>query len=175
MVYDLKRSSNTDEKQKNLREFYYKLIIVSFTIFATFFGLKWGVNQFIDQQRYMQKIDVYEKALFIINQHILSRDIIRDINKKDEMYRGGKCGTKPLSEQEKNDTFAILSVVVDDYDILKLYLKILEAVESTTSPVIMRDDFINKIRDDLGYGRINFLEVNNGNSLIVDPKCIEKV
>lgn len=140
------------------KEFIIAVVIAFLTIYL-------ALPEFITEQRYTLKVEAYTKALEIVNRYILSQNI----NDGRENYHGVNCGTLP-TQQDENDTYAMLALVSEDPNIPQEYLS--NIIGTTTgNPVRMRDHLIDSLRKDLGFTSINLENINDGNSLVIHSSC----
>lgn len=154
------------------------IIAISIFLFTVYFAFP----QFIEEQRFKVKVETYIKALEIVNQYILSQNILLGEGK---IYEGDKCDSARL-RQDENNAYTVISLIAEDPIIPQEYLKnILSSTTpaenrdnllTTDNPIRRRENFINLLRKDLGFKEeINLQDINNGNSLIVNSNCIKNI
>ncbi len=119
-----------------------------------------------------EKTIVYNQALRVVDQEIISENNLisnRSIP-NSPVYNGVKCGYTSPTPASENDAYGRLALVTGDSSILRQYLAIF--LPTSTSPVEIRDDLINNMRNDLGIKEVNLASVNNSNSFILPTNCI---
>lgn len=128
-----------------------------------------GFYVFKKEEHFKIKVEAYVKALDVVNKNTLAQDIKID---EEKLYAGSTCGNAPTDE-EKNNIYAKLALVSKDEEIPKKYLELMTDTKGK-NPIMLRDEFIDIMRKDLGFGKVDLQGINKGDSFIIDSKCIRK-